>query len=185
MKVRFGIVAASMAAIVLLAGCAAVNESENTAQQFDMAVESLQVEAPTPRSPLQMKASLIPAQAAPGETVKLVVKVRLMPGWHFYDYVPPTEPYIQTKWLMELGSGLESQGEWGGPEATPYISNPMMLVHEGGAEPMVFYRELVVSENATGAVAVEAGLHFQACDADICLPARKRTEDLILTVIAR
>ena len=185
MKLRTGIATGIMAVIGLLAGCGAVDSQQYNLEQYEQAVQALQVGEPTGRAPLQMTTSLVPATAAPGETVRLVIKVKLMPGWHFYEYVPEGEPYKQTEWLMELGEGLQSLSEWEGPSAEPYLYNPMMAVYEGGEEAIVFYRELVVNDDASGELTVKAGLYFQTCDANMCLPTRKQMDDLVLKVTGR
>lgn len=180
-----------LAGLIATCGVAACTEvpevvvgekSKYSTDQYKQAVEALQVDAPTMRSPLQFKAALIPSSAAPGERVRLVVKVRLNPGWHIYDYVPPNEPYKQTEWLMELGAGLQAVGEWNGPQATSYYSNPIMMVHEGRDEPLVFYRELVVGEDAVGELSVKAGMKYQTCDINMCMPTKQQVEELGLKI---
>ena len=63
------------------------------------------------------------------------------------------------------------------------FSNPLTSVYEGSEGPMVFYRELIVAEKSTGDLTVTAGLHFQTCDANLCLPSETQTEGLVLKVI--
>ncbi|WIO74012.1 protein-disulfide reductase DsbD family protein [Porticoccaceae bacterium LTM1] len=153
-----------------------------TLGQFDEAVEALDVAEPSKRDPLQMSATLVPNHAAPGETVVAVVKIRLMPGWHFYHHVPATEPYIETKWYLELGDGLMLVDDWSGPEPRPYETNAEMKIHKGSSQPLVFFRELVVAEGANGEVDVDTGLRYQTCDPYICLPPKKKSMNLKLTV---
>ena len=151
--------------------------------QYNLDVEALKVKRPSRRSPLQMTASLIPATASPGETVRVVIKVRLKPLWHCYDYVPEGEPFKQTERLMELGEGLQASGDWQIPESTPYIKNPSLMVYQGGREPLVFYRDLVVADDASGELTVKTGLKYQVCDENMCLPPKKNLQDLVLTVV--
>ncbi|MCV6606435.1 MAG: protein-disulfide reductase DsbD N-terminal domain-containing protein [Porticoccaceae bacterium] len=152
--------------------------------QFDEAVAALVVAEPTSRAPLQINATLVPMSASPGDTVVAVVKVRLMAGWHIYAQVPASEPFIQTQWLLELEDGLAAVDEWSGPAAQAYAANPEIEIHKGSESELVFFRELVVTENAADNVAVSAGLRFQACDPNICLPPKKSVVDLMLTVKA-
>lgn len=164
--------------------CNAIQAENYTLDQFDEAIAALPVADPTKRSPLQMNATLVPANAQPGETVVAVVKIRLMPGWHFYSRVPANEPFIQTQWFLELGEGLRAVDDWSGPEPQPYNTNPEMRVFKGGDKALVFFRELVVTDKATDSVGVSAGLRFQVCDPYICLPPKKSMQNLKLMVKA-
>lgn len=177
------VVTCSLVACIQEPEAVVAEKSQYNVDEYEQAVEALLVDVPTMRSPLQFKTALIPSSATPGDTVRLVVKVRLKPGWHFYDYVPPNEPYKQAEWLMELGGGLQAVGEWNGPQATSYYSNPIMMVHEGRDEPLVFYRELVVGEDAVGELSVKAGMKYQTCDINMCMPTKKRVEELGLMII--
>lgn len=150
-----------------------------TLDQFDEAVEALEVAEPTKRDPLQVSATLVPSHAAPGETVVAVVKIRLMPGWHFYHKVPANEPYVETQWHLELDKGLVAVDDWSGPTPQPYESNPELKVHKGSSQPLVFFRELVVEEEgASGEIPVSTGLRYQTCDPHVCLKPEKKIIDL-------
>lgn len=155
-------------------------QSDYTLDQFDQAVEALTVAEPTRRDPLQMNAMLIPAHAAPGETVVAVIKVRLMAGWHFYKQVPDTSPYIEAKWHMELEQGLKAVDDWAGPSAQPYSTEkPDLKVYKGSQNgSLVFFRELVVEESLAASARISIGLFYQTCDENICLKPRKKMVDI-------
>lgn len=155
-----------------------------TLDQFDKAVEALTVAEPTRRDPLQVSAMLVPERAAPGETVVAVLKIQLLNGWHFYSHVPNDSPYIATKWHLGLGHGVRAVDDWSGPEAISYSADkPDLKVYKGSnTGSLVFFRELVVEDGATGEIKVSPGLFYQVCDADICLKPRKKIMDLLLTI---
>ena len=142
----------------------------------------VKVDPPTELTPMTVSAALTQAGARPGETVMVTIAVRLLPGWHTYAVVPPEEPYIQTKWILEPGAGVTAEGDWLAPPATPDPENPKLMLYQSQKDPLVFLHDLRVADDAKGEITVRAGVLFQTCDASRCLPPERKVFDLKLKV---
>lgn len=47
-----------------------------------------------------------------GDSIGIVVKVAMAPGWHVYAYVPPTLLYIAVDQILQLPEQVKTAGEW-------------------------------------------------------------------------
>ena len=149
---------------------------------FNDAIQALPVTSPTAAEPLQLNATLVPTHASPGETVIAVLKIRLMPGWHYYSSVPKHSPYIESKLLLNLGQGLHTVDDWSGPDDQPMPGHAELKVQKGENSPLVFFRELVVKESDEQQIPVTVGLFYQTCSFDICLAPNEKKVDLTLKI---
>ena len=162
--------------LLMSAGCA------GGAVSHEATIPILEVAPPTELTPMTVNAVLMPVSVKAGETASVLVGVRLLLGWHTYVYVPAEEPYIQTTRILELGPGVAASGEWIAPPPVSDIQNPKVMVYESRPEPLIFLHSLRVAENASGEVAVRAGLIYQTCNSSRCLPPAREIFDLKLTV---
>jgi Disulphide bond corrector protein DsbC len=140
------------------------------------------IEPPSELTPMTIDAELNPPHAQAGATVMVSIGVRLLPGWHTYARVPPEEPYVQTKWILEPGAGLTASGDWIAPPAVPDAHNPQMQVYESQPEPLIFLHGLRVANDVSGELTVRTGLVYQTCNFSRCLPPTRKTFDLKLSV---
>lgn len=170
-------------AIHALCGCSEaeselpVVETAYTLDQFDKAVEALKVADPTESQPMQANVMLLPSRAAPGEPVVMVIKIRLLDGWHFYADVPSDMPFVETNWQATLPSSLKFTDEWFGPEPTDYEGMPGLKVHKSVGKPLVFFREMVV-DGAGQSGAVSLSYNYQVCNPYVCQRPTKASFDL-------
>lgn len=148
-----------------------------TGDALGTAIEKLAVAAPSPDEPVRMAAALVPAAAAPGETVTLVVKARIFPGWHIYAHVPQGLPYVNTTFQLDVGEGLSPVGNWKLPRAHAYPAIAGVNIFEGEC---VFTHELRV-DAASKTPRVTAAIGYQTCDVNMCLPPTTVEFPLTLT----
>jgi len=166
----------------MVAAAGETPEPRYSLDEFDAAVAALQVASPSSVEPLKFNVTIIPEVASPGETVVVVVKVQILNGWDIYDFVPKTEPYIETKWQLEMSEELRAVDDWSGPPSQPYPAMPSLKIHKGGSKPLVFFRELVVTADAYDPMKLSAGLLYQVCEPGECLPPTKEMMDLSLRI---
>ena len=127
---------------------------------------------------------LEPAQARPGEHVRLIVTADIAKGWYMYSLEPQGE-FAPPPTLLSVSqtAGLEPQGP-------PYEVNPRikhdrvfditLAYHLGAAR---FYQNLRVPETlAPGERTVQSTLRFQVCNERICTPPRRETIQANLNV---
>jgi len=167
-------------------GCAAAGSVDQAPAAAPAAAASeftLTVDMPNEMVPMTIAAMVGQPSVTPGDTVAVVVGVRLLPGWHTYAVVPPTEPYVQTKWTLEPGPGLIASGEWLVPPPVPDAHNPALKLYESTADPLVFRHALRVADTASGELKVKVSVLFQVCDAFRCLPPAEQFFDLKLKVV--
>jgi len=150
--------------------------------QEESSAPALQIDAPSELTPMTVNAALTRQSSEPGAAVSVLIGIRLLPGWHTYAYVPSEEPYIQTKWLLEPGSGLLAVGDWIAPPAVSDPQNPRMKLYVSPPEQLLFMHPLRVADDASGEANVRAGLVYQTCNFSRCLPPTRKTFDLKLTV---
>lgn len=191
--------AAALAAVLTATlGCTATSPTIATAPEQAPAAQAAPVAAPATASgptvkvdmpdevtPMTLNAMLAKTTVAPGDTVAVMVGVRLLPGWHTYAVVPPEEPYIQTKFTLEPAAGLAATGDWVSPPPVADSSNPRLKVYESTPEPLVFTHALRVSDTATGEVKVRVNVLYQTCDFSRCLPPAEQKFDLTLKIAAK
>jgi len=166
----------SLGVLLGTAGCVGV------AGQLQTSGTALQIDPPSELVPMTTNAVLTQPSGEPGKTVAVLIGVRLLPGWHTYAYVPAEEPYVQTQWLLEPGTGLTAMGDWIAPPPVPDAQNPRMKLYQSGSQPLIFMHEFRIADNASGEIGVRTGLVFQTCNFIRCLPPTRKTFDLKLTV---
>lgn len=113
-----------------------------------------------------LKASLEPAEAAPGEAVTLVLRATTAAGWHAYGTLETGNiPVSLDTAALEL-TGLERAGEakipGGLPEVSPYGTTYPL------PESFRVTVPLKVAAGATGALRVAGGLGYQICMQGSC-----------------
>ncbi|MDR2283878.1 MAG: hypothetical protein LBE37_11745 [Sphingobacterium sp.] len=130
-------------------------------QKIAMAITMLPCDEPTERDPVALKATLV----SEGDSLAVIVKVRMAPEWHIYQYVPDNAPYVQLENLLTLPQGLVKSGAWKCSDPIGYVSDPNVLIHEEGA----WFVQKVVGKAEKGSL-ISTGLYYQTCDHKQCLP---------------
>ena len=119
-------------------------ESEPAAQEDEVPIGS-----PTPDTPIVVAAAVFPQQARPGDTVTLVVRVRMGIGWHIsaIGQKTPSATYTPTTFDLMLPSGIKSVGEWLVPQPERFRGRAGQgLVYQG---EIVVRRKLQVASHHT------------------------------------
>nr|WP_315242271.1 protein-disulfide reductase DsbD domain-containing protein [uncultured Flavobacterium sp.] len=141
-------------------------------KKVEKAAVGLKVKDPAVSDPVSVDAQVVwnssKTQAA------VIVKAKILPGWHIYAYVPKSQPYIQYKMMLDLPKGLTPLVEWTKPNSFPYEDN--IFVYRG---QIVFTRYFSAKDLTSGAK-ITAGLSYQTCDIRQCLPPNTKVKELKL-----
>jgi len=143
--------------------------------QAGAAAPALEVEAPRRGKPVQWNAGVFPVAGEPGR-VQLVVKARILAGWHIYAEVPPKEPYANTVFRLDLPAGVIADGDWTRPEAHPSLMGGAGLLEWTG--DVEFTRTLTVGREAEIPAALHLAIDYQTCDVSMCFPPMTREFEL-------
>jgi DsbC/DsbD-like thiol-disulfide interchange protein len=110
-----------------------------------------------------------------GDSIAIIVKVILAPGWHIYAYVPSTLPYIAIDQIIHLPPNLKAVGEWEKSEPETSSDDPGVLIYQNKA---VFIHKAVRRSHAMEAGVIKAGLYYQTCNLRQCLPPKEKIVEL-------
>lgn len=150
--------------------------------EFDpLSVDVVLDQEPSGDEPVAIAAALDRAEAKIGDTVTLVVRMKVDSAWHSYAVSGPTGVAMPTKLELELPAGIRANSDWQYPEAT------MMDSIEGEIAAYVgdlrFAIPLVISDPATsGTTEIQCEIRYQACNHESCLPPDKKTLTVSLNV---
>lgn len=126
---------------------------------------------PDEREPVTLNAQSVNE----GDSIAVIVKVSLAPGWHIYAYVPPASPYIVIDQVLRLPENVRSVGDWKKSEPETTSDDPGVLIYKDEA---VFIHKAVKLRNAKGEGLIKAGLYYQTCNLRQCLPPKEKTFEL-------
>lgn len=124
---------------------------------------------PDERRPVTVNAALV----VENDSIAVIVKSALLPGWHIYAYVPENLPYIQLDPILEAPASLQRAGTWHKSPPSPSVSDPGVLIYENAA---VFVQKFSRLDKLGGKI--KAGLYFQCCDIKQCLPPDEWSTEL-------
>lgn len=142
-------------------------------QKVDKAVAALELQAPLSSDPVSLACKAVWNDDK--TQIAVVVKVKVLAGWHIYSYVPETQPYIQSSLILELPEGITAITEWTKPASYPFEDS--IFVYEGEVS---FIRYFTVKKIVPDAK-IKAGMHYQTCDLRQCLPPDSKEEELTIT----
>ncbi|MFD2940141.1 hypothetical protein [Flavobacterium notoginsengisoli] len=141
-------------------------------KKVQKAAGAFKIKDPVASDPVAVDAKLVwnskKTQAA------VIVKAKLLEGWHIYAYVPSTQPYIQYKMVLELPESINPLGDWIKPNSYPYEDN--IFVYKGE----IFFIRYFSVENLKKDAVIKAGLFYQTCDIKQCLQPNTKSRDLKL-----
>jgi len=124
---------------------------------------------PDSEHPVVSQAELSPRKVKAGESLDLVVRVKMAPTWHIYAAEASKGPGVPTALKLKLPKGIKPEGEWTGPESSRGLDGQM--IHEGTFE---FRRKLRVDRDAAqGSFRVLCEFSYQACNLRSCQPPTK------------
>ncbi|MBD1366592.1 hypothetical protein IDJ77_22450 [Mucilaginibacter sp. ZT4R22] len=150
---------------VLQVGFLTAQTAENS---FDKRIargaDSLACEVPDEERPVMLNAKLISDYG--GDSVAVIIKACMAPGWHLYAYIPENMPYILTECLLESDANAKPVGAWikSAPQAS--TTDKGVLIYEDVA---VFTRKLKKTSKLIRGK-ISTGLYYQTCNLQQCLP---------------
>jgi hypothetical protein len=124
---------------------------------------------PTRAEPVKAAMQSSAESVASGAKFEVLVQVRILPGFHIYGMDPKVSPFIPTTLKLTLPDGLETAGDWTGPN--PERDQAGVEIHTGAA---VFRRALRARAGAAPkkcSIGVE--LEYQVCNDEMCYPPKK------------
>ncbi len=136
-----------------------------------------------------LTASIEPAEARPGDTVRFQVHAKLQPGWHIYTQAEKQEGDGPRNTMFDLfdPGGLETSGGWSPskePEAKaePAFDNKVFKFFE---DEVVWSISLKVPADArAGERTVRCQASYQICNANSCsFPGRWTLPDAVVTIV--
>jgi DsbC/DsbD-like thiol-disulfide interchange protein len=99
----------------------------------------------------------------------LVIRIKMLAGWHIYGYVSEQDPYIPTTFDIELPEGWQKDGDMQLPR---FRTEPTgTTLYEGD---VVLRQPLKGSGHGT----LRLTVNYQTCDDHACLPPR----DVVFTL---
>ncbi len=137
-----------------------------------------------------LSVKVVPAEAKPGDTVRLTVTADVVPGWHIYAYskTQPDDGPRVTQFDLFDPAGLTPKGDW---TATPpplekkepaFPSLPFVSFHEG---EVTWSIPLAVPTDAAGKRSIRVQAGYQVCSDQNCsFPGQWTLPPVELTILA-
>lgn len=142
---------------------------------FEAAITDAAKQLSCPETDEQRPVTLNAGLVQEKDSIAIVLKVKLAPGYHIYQYVPPSLPYIPIKHILQAPEGLRSMGGWVKSRATSSVNDPGVLIYEQEA---LFIQKMVRKDSGKSHGIIRAGLYFQACNLRQCLMPEEKAFEL-------
>ncbi|WP_337177882.1 protein-disulfide reductase DsbD domain-containing protein [Paludisphaera sp.] len=136
----------------------------------------------------EVTATIEPARAAPGDTVKLLVRAKLQPGWHIYTVAEKQREEGPRHTLFDVFdlAGIEKAGDWTADRDAKAAPEPAFgnNVFEYYEDEVVWSLPLKVpADAAPGEKSIQVQASYQLCNASSCtFPGRWTLPAATLTV---
>jgi DsbC/DsbD-like thiol-disulfide interchange protein len=122
-----------------------------------------------------------PPTVSPGDTFQLVVRVRIASGYHIYSTKASEGSFSPTSLTFILPDELAFAGDWVFPP--PIITQTGESVYR---DSVLFRRQVKVQLNAVPKqLSIKGELLCQACNPDLCFPARKLPISASVAVVSK
>ena len=157
--------------IFLLLPVFCVNAQSPFDRKIADAAKKLSCAEPDEQSPVNLNAALIDEK----DSVAIIVKVRMAPGWHIYGFVPSNLPYIAIDHILELPENLRAVGAWVKSKASSSADDPGVLIYENEA---LFMHKAVKAPGDKKEITIRTGLYYQTCNLQQCLPPVEKIFEL-------
>lgn len=157
--------------IVLLFTRLCVYAQSGFDKKITQAAKQLYCATPTEQTPVTINARTL----TENDSIAVIVKVNIAPGWHIYQYVPPTLPYIPLEHILKPSEGIQAVGTWQITKPFSSVTDAGVLVYENNA---LFVHKLVRSAGEKTKGVIHTGLYYQTCNLQQCLPPDEKTFDL-------
>jgi len=150
--------------------------AQNITQSFDQkitaAARALTCTDPDEQNPVTLNATLVSMAAS--DSIAVIVKAHLEPGWHLYAYVPDNMPYIVIKCILNPDANVKAIGSWVKSSPSASAMYPGVYIYE--YEAVFIHKLKKVSGTVTGIIST--GLYYQTCNLRQCLPPVEQTFEL-------
>ena len=147
----------------------------NAQSKFDIKIneaeKQLACAIPDERNPVTINAQLV----TDGDSIAVIIKTSLAPGWHIYQYVPSTLPYIPIDHILEIPGHIKKVGTWIKSRPMTSVNDPGVLIYEHAA---IFMHKLARMPGDKQGGIIQAGLYYQTCNLKQCLPPDEKTFEL-------
>ena len=117
---------------------------------------------------MQFEVVLKKVDSGGGQSARLIVKSKILDGWHLYAHTPKGSPYVETKFEIARMAGLAKTGEWNYSAARPGVDDPELLLW---VDEAYAWHDFAISDG-DAASGLELTIKFQTCDASKCLPPK-------------
>lgn len=126
--------------------------------------DSLVCAEPDEEKPVTLSAKLVADFG--GDSIAVILKVMMAPGWHIYAYVPENMPYILAECLLEPDANAKQVGTWIKSVPQASTTDKGVLIYENVA--MFTHKLKKTSKLVKGKIST--GLYYQTCNLQQCLP---------------
>jgi DsbC/DsbD-like thiol-disulfide interchange protein len=134
-------------------------------------VQQLKCPPADEREPVTLNAQLVNTK----DSIAIIVKVAIAPGWHIYEFVPSTLPYIAIERILQAPENIRLASDWEKTNAGPSVNDPGVLIYETEA---VFVHKAVKLDTGKKDNTIRAGLYYQTCNLRQCLPPVEKVFEL-------
>ncbi|HZU36051.1 MAG TPA: protein-disulfide reductase DsbD N-terminal domain-containing protein [Gemmataceae bacterium] len=124
---------------------------------------------PDDHHPVVASATLQPSTSHAGDTVTLIVNVKIAPGWHIYAKGSSGPEIVTTLNLATLPKGVTAKGEWKWPK--PDAGEEGTKIYQG--EVTFRHTFQLAADAPAGSLAIACDMGYQACNASACKPPAK------------
>ncbi|KLT67064.1 protein-disulfide reductase DsbD domain-containing protein [Pedobacter sp. BMA] len=109
------------------------------------------------------------------DSAAVIVKIQISPGWHVYQHVPTSMPYIALEHILKLPEDVKPIGTWIVSPPIPSVQDEGVLIYEN--EAWFVHKIQTVGEKKQDSI-IRAGVYYQACDLRQCLRPSELALDL-------
>ena len=140
--------------------------------------EKVPVPDPSPGEPVTAAMTIQPNRAAIGETVEVLVRVRIASAHFIHAPGEAGGPFVPVAVNVTLPAGVEPVGDWQLPPPEKGRGNSLVY-----RDSVVLRRSLkVVSSSAPETLTVTGELRYQVCTDELCWPQGKLQLSAPLTI---
>jgi hypothetical protein len=136
---------------------------------------------PTADNPAVFTLAAKPASVKPGGKLELKVAAKVLGGWHIYAVDKPVGYSQPTKLTLAAPKGWTAAGKWKSTE--PHKDAKAELetwVHDG--DPAFTLEVAAPADAKAGKIELSVAVSFMCCDDQQCLPPKKQTLKIPVTV---
>lgn len=126
------------------------------------------IEEPTELDPVSVGAALVSSSK---NVKKVIIKARILEGYHIYAYVPPSDPYIKSKVGIDVPNGAKLVDDMETPIPNVYPGKSNLLIYKNEIE---FKQNITVNNSIEDNATITCWLYYQCCNANLCLPPIKK-----------